>query len=247
MLQLDDRVGSAELAEPLRTLGVPVEVTRLQYGDAQFLGNGPDGESTILVGVERKTISDLIQCVKDGRLAGDQLPGLVANYNSPWLVVEGIWREGDDGLLQVYKGRTWDSHRVNPITATQIRRVLLWLRSQAGFETIQTASRSDTVVFLRDLYQWWQKPWDEHTSLHQRHKPAKTNQWGLVVPLPQRMLEELDGMGEVKAAAAASMFSFSDLLNAESPRIWQEIEGVGKALARKFYEQMQSLKTPIGR
>ena len=60
-LLIDDRIGSAELAKYLALLKLPIEMTRLGYGDFAFLGNG-EGGVPVPVGIERKTLTDWIHC-----------------------------------------------------------------------------------------------------------------------------------------------------------------------------------------
>ena len=86
-VQVDDRVGSRELLPELKRLHIPAEKVRLPFADAAFEGNGPAGP--VKVGIERKTIYDLMQSMTTGRLSAHQLPGLVQNFDHRWIVVEG--------------------------------------------------------------------------------------------------------------------------------------------------------------
>src|SRR5271169_4444109 len=102
MILLDDRVGSHELLPYFSPYGVQVESTRLDYGDACWVGKGPDGDC--MVGVERKTIGDFISSMRGKRLAGHQLPGLMSSYEFTYLIVEGIYRPGETGELEQRQG-----------------------------------------------------------------------------------------------------------------------------------------------
>ena len=95
MILLDDRTGSGELLPLFRPYDAPVELARLDFGDACWLGNGATGPE--LVGVERKTIHDLVSSMRSKRLSGYQLPGLLRTYDWVYLLVEGVWRCGGRG------------------------------------------------------------------------------------------------------------------------------------------------------
>lgn len=74
-----------------------VQLTKLDFGDIMFSGNSSDG--LISVGIEYKTVNDVLNCVKDGRFAGFQLPGMMANYEVCYLLMEGKYSSGRDGRL----------------------------------------------------------------------------------------------------------------------------------------------------
>ena len=95
MILIDDRMGSKELLPLFRPYDVTVELSHLEYADIAFFGNGPTGPE--LVGIERKTLHDLVNSMRSRRLSGYQLPGLMAAYAWVYIVVEGVWRAGDGG------------------------------------------------------------------------------------------------------------------------------------------------------
>src|SRR3954466_6367631 len=84
---VDDRIGSGNMVGLLRHWSVPVDCVRLDFGDAAFIGNGPDGPTRI--GIEIKAVKDAVSCMVDGRFASQQLPGLVSEYDKVWMLVEG--------------------------------------------------------------------------------------------------------------------------------------------------------------
>ena len=91
---------------------VPARVDTLTAGDAWLLV-----EDTILV-VERKTFSDLLGSIQDGRLF-DQAARMVEL--SPWcyLVVQGLGRLSREGDLVAYAGgAAWPVHRIEGALAT---------------------------------------------------------------------------------------------------------------------------------
>lgn len=101
MILVDDRAGSRELIKhpPLDNPSV-AELLRLDSGDAMLLGNGPHGES--VVGVELKSVSDLLSSRQSGRLQGvdGQIPEMLTGYDERWIVTYGTYRCGDTGDLE---------------------------------------------------------------------------------------------------------------------------------------------------
>ena len=82
MILVDDRIGAVEIA-PL--LGSPNVTCRLEFADFAWSGNGPDGQ--VDIGVERKSLLDLLASMTTGRLSGHQMVGLTAQYDWVYLLV----------------------------------------------------------------------------------------------------------------------------------------------------------------
>src|SRR5882672_9112915 len=98
MIQVDRAAGSWELESLIAKQGIAVEKTGLSYADACFEGYGPEGQ--ILVGVERKRIGDVLQCIEDGRFTGHQRIGMNKMYAYSFLMIEGYWKpDTSTGIL----------------------------------------------------------------------------------------------------------------------------------------------------
>jgi len=177
MIYLDSRVGSRELLPCFKPFGVPVEMTRLDImleepsaGDACWVGNGEHGDC--MVGLERKVIGDLVQSMQTKRLSGLQLPGMRKIYPYVVLVVEGIWRPGERGELEVMgrgDGRWWPQRGV---LYRQISSFLRTLRTIGGVDVVRTATDRETAVEIVDAWHWWQKRWAEHKSHRAVYAPS---------------------------------------------------------------------------
>lgn len=233
---VDRRVGSADLFTPLQRRRIPVELVTLEYADFAIVTASPAGDP-ILVGVERKRIRDMVQSLHSGRLAGHQLPGLIAHYTHRWIVVEGVWRCGDDGQIEVPIGKgRWDSIRMD---AVGLERYLLTLELKGGCGIRHTRSAEDTATFLDALHGWWtKKAWGRHRSHLTLHKPpdvALFTKPGLVA----RLAAELPGVGFERAAAVARKFRTPlDMLIAGEDE-WRTVPGIGKTLARRITQALQ--------
>ena len=98
-----DRREPDELETYVRALGIECVKgeTELEFGDAMFSGNGPDG--MCLIGFERKRLSDLLTSMRDRRLSGRQMRGCWERYDFVWIVSEGIYREGTGGEIEEWR------------------------------------------------------------------------------------------------------------------------------------------------
>ncbi|MBV9082012.1 MAG: hypothetical protein JOZ62_05000, partial [Acidobacteriaceae bacterium] len=102
---LDDREDYA-LYKLLSGYDLAVERTRLDFADLAFEGIGP-GNHPVMVGIERKHMGDLAQCVIDRRLSGHQLKGMAEMYDYCYLLIEDQWRPDQSGGIEVYRGGRW--------------------------------------------------------------------------------------------------------------------------------------------
>lgn len=252
MLYVDDREGSAQLAPLLRAKGLPVTITRLPYGDVSLLGCGPGGEP-VTVGVEVKTISDVLKCVTDGRFAGHQLPGLIGSYENVWLLIEGIWRpKAGSGVLEIQRGQGW-------IDATVGSRRFMYKDLVSWLFTMQIKGRvnvhrvsnwGEATLWLSTLHSWWTGGggkvlgWDGHESHLALHTNLDSRLWDramLVRPTVCRMVAtQLPGVGFDKSASIAGFFgSVENLLLATEWELAQ-VPGVGKKLAGIIWHSLRN-------
>lgn len=189
MLLVDTAIGSNTLvdAPPLRALGA--QLCKLASADVSFVGNGVD--SPVTVGVEVKSVSDVLSSLVNGRLNGvdGQLARMVEAYDVRWLVYYGLTRPNPTtGALQV--GSTW-TQKGNPRQLT-----LSWSdyggddargktarRKSLPYDYIekffmspaftaldvrvkQCTDVDEVAVWIAALYSVWQKPWHDHRCLH---------------------------------------------------------------------------------
>lgn len=237
---IDDRAGSAEL-EPF--IPGTKEITRLNSGDFAIFGNGPTGLA--MVGVERKTLGDLIQSMESGRLSGHQLGKLQEDYEYVYLLVEGLWRpRAKDGLLEHWKGR-WKPYHTGRrrYMARDIGNYLNTLAVCCGVMIWRTDTPQHTGKWLADLRGWWNKPWDKHRShINQFVVPPPSRAYLTKPTLLHRVIKELEGVGWDKGKAIAEHFgSMSNLLFASEESL-REVPGIGKTLARRIYRQIGSIR-----
>ena len=269
-ITIDNRVGAVELAKHLPPSLTRVQ--RLEFADIAFFGNGPNendpgGEDIpVPVGIERKALPDFINSMEDGRLAGHQLLGLRSHYQVVYLLIEGNWRAGADGVLEVLgmggagtggaggrKGKgsgrkTWRPYSYGG-RFRMYRDIVNYANSLAivcGVRVWRTSGIKESAEWILSTYRWWQKPWREHRS-HLRFViggPASPlnpdNPVALSKPnLMRRIAKELPGIGWEKSKALAAAFPTPmDLVLATESDLLA-VPGIGKELAGRIVTALQ--------
>ena len=167
-------VGSREFERPLIRLGLPVRVRYLSCADFAFYGNGPSG--TVRVGVERKTLSEMLGEASRKRLNGRQLPKMSRRFQYRFLIVEGRIRV-ETSRGELLKGKDITSGKGQLMTLwfpsgfsgyselyENFLKRELTLRLRGAMQVIPTGSREETAMALHALYRWFQKDWSAHRS-----------------------------------------------------------------------------------
>lgn len=251
-LVLDPRAGSGDLADPLRAL-VPVEVRQLEFGDVEIVGRGPE-ERPVLVGYELKKVGDFLQCVRDERFVGHQLPGLRKAYEISYLVLEGMWVCGPNGQLMILKRDKKQPHRYevdeppfgewNYLT---LRKHVTTLEMKTGLRVAYTADRRSTVGFLAAEYQWWRAKYEGHQShlaLRQKDLESENSMVEFEAEFQSTrkmkvVADILRGVGIKRALAASRAFrSIRAMVNA-TVKDWMQVDGFGEKLAKQFVAEVE--------
>ena len=234
VLLVDNRVGSKDLAVPLRRLGLDVVVTRLEFADVAFTGRGPAGE--INVGVELKTISDAVGSFRSGRLPGHQLTGLLRDYDDRWLVVEGLYRPDPQGRVLTTGGSR--RPRALPMTVAELEGRLLTLQLCAGLRVRATTARWQTLRFLAQLYHWWT---DREFNEHRSHLAVTPVQGLLPVSAFGRVVGQLPGVGREWARAAEQAFGTVGRAMGASVGEWAALTHKGRRLGTRRAETIAGM------
>jgi ERCC4-type nuclease len=216
-------------------------LVHLEYGDAMIIGHGADGE--VEIGVERKTIGDLVNSITTGRLSGHQLPGLLSTYYKVYLIVEGMWigrGAGDELEVQGHR-RMWKEleRGKRKFRASDIWAYLTTLEA-TGVVVRTTYDLVHTCQMIKYLAKWWGKEWGAHRGhdmLHKGGPPAAELRVGKP-SMVRRVAAELPGIGWKRARSVESLFrTVEDLVVATEEEL-REIEGVGEITARAIYKSL---------
>ncbi len=242
MIYIDDRTGSKDLYD-LFPRGM-AELTRLVYGDLCFLGRGP-GDAPLSIGFERKRIHDLVNSLADGRLSGHQLPGLVNCYDVVYLLVEGVWRSSEGGVLEYYSKGEWKPLVLGSrqFLSQEVYNYLNSLTIFAGVVFYTTGSAQETVRVVLALHHWWNdKGFYSHVSHRQAHRPFVSIGNILQKSLVFKIALELPGVGPERAAEVVKHFnSVMDMVLA-GPERWLRIPGFGEKLSERLPKLLQEGK-----
>lgn len=244
MIQIDRRTGSAHLTGLLKAMQVPCELTTLDYGDAAFVGRGPD-DRPVAVGIEVKRIAELL--TDRERFTGHQLPGLLANYEAVWLIVQGMWRIGSDGTLEVPHGRNGSRARWSPLAYggrgfcwRDYAGLLTTLETKAHVRIRQTTGADQTARTIAALYHWWtSKTWEAHRAHLAWYDPPE----GLVPlvepPTVARVAHAaVQGIGWRRAHAIAQVFPTVEAMVSATAAEWRLVDGIGTVLAKRMVEAL---------
>jgi ERCC4-type nuclease len=255
MILVDKRKGSGsdgkgnELLQPLiRKLGIPCEDVTLPYGDVCFEGKGEQGPITI--GIERKTLHDLLQCIEDARYV-QQRAGMLKLYSKgcTYMALEGLYGYGDgngyDGqLMQGYRrGQSWGPLKVRGGRTPLYAKLYRYLMSVALSGVIITPSMDlpHTAYNIVEMYHYFQKRWLSHTSMIEVHKtaiPALDGKPSLV----RRWANDVTDVGAIYSIEAEKIFPNGTALGNSSESDWLRIPGVGPKSARKFVKEIRGWK-----
>lgn len=228
-----------EMVRLIQQIGVPAELSDLAFGDAAFEGKGPEG--TIAVGIERKTLHDLLNCIDDARLSGHQLVGMKRMYQVRVVLIEGHWRPHDpDGWLMegFNSGTSWGHCRYRS-QRTLYSKLYRYLISLSLSGTIVTYSRDlwGTCYNIAEWYHYFQKPFDRHTALQEiqrvqiptmNFRPSLTRLWAHDLPDVGLKLSEL----------AERHFKTPIRLAQADERDWMRIPGIGVKIAQRIVRQI---------
>ena len=237
MVVVSSAVGSKELAPLIRAVGVPCDVAPLAFGDVAFTGNGPDGE--ISIGIERKTLHDMLSCIEDSRYASHQRLGMKSMYDVSVLIIEGFWKPREDGVLMESKDSIhyWPC-RPHGLTVmySKLRRYLISIR-YTGVSVMITRNMAHTAYDICEEYHYHQKKWDKHTSLKEIQKLAIPQLSGKP-SLARKWANDIDGVGVVLGEQADMHFRRKAIRLATSDEEDWIACGAGVGKARSIIRQI---------
>lgn len=227
----------SEIVDLIRRFGVKAETADLPFGDFAF--EGYDSKGSIAVGVERKRLHDMLQCVEDRRYNSHQRIGMLQLYDESWLLLEGVWRPHDPkGLLMEGndRGQYWECRPGGRATLYAKLRRYLFSISRSGVEVMYTRDVIHSAYDVCELYHYYSKR--DHVSLISKQKmniPSLNGRPSLC----RRWAEELDGVGPKKADLAVQLFKNIPARLADSEELeWLGIPGIGPATAMDIVRQI---------
>lgn len=242
MLLIDRRAGSIDIVQYLPK-GTPYELTLLDGGDVAFMGMGT-GDTPVLIGVEVKKLDDVINCIHDGRFAGEQLPKLKP-YDYVWLVIQGDFRVRE-GVMEVYRGGQWKLAG-HTSKAVMFNAFDSWIRTMevcAGIRVSRTRDSVETAETVTNLYRWWRKGLDNHRSHLAFYEPPPQEPISLTgfekPGIVRRVAKEFEGIGWERSKAVAEHFQTVYQMVTADEKEWRQIYGIGKGIAQGVVAELGS-------
>lgn len=241
MIFVDPAVGSNQFVKELGELGILAQHQHLEFGDLTWVGRD-GGDSPLSIGVEFKELAEAVGSLRDGRLQGHQVPGLVKTYAHSYLVIEGLLKNDGSGYL-------YDSarnRRMQPqMTEDEWNKRLLSIQTPRAPEhrhphVVLLPNRTRTLNWLMSAYRWWTDlKLDEHTSPTTYYERPTMYE----VSLFRQMIMKLPGIG-LKTSLAVEEFFKGDLdyaLHAGSGT-WASITGIGAKTAVDLQPLLRKLR-----
>ena len=227
-------------------LGSMAAVIPIPHGDCCWFGvtENPDQPSRNLV--ERKHLGDMANSIIYGRYLYQAQCAKAAGFTELILVVEGRFRIGADGFLEIpgynryTRKRGW-KQLIPAITYSRWSQYLYELTRLAGITVCRTENVHETAELVKALWLNSQEPLSDHGSLKQIYSsPAPVVQ--LVRPsLVRRVAAELPNIGWERSGEADRRFrSVQELANADE-KDWAGIPGVGKKTAQKVVAAIRNV------
>jgi hypothetical protein len=244
VLLVDDREDLL-LFRLLSSQAIHVERTRLEFGDISHEGCGPRGP--VMVGYERKHLSDVVNSLLNRRLSGHQLRGMYDHYSYVYLIIEDVWRPDDIGGIEILRGRTFIPFTSfgAGITYRQFDSFLSSLEVRGNVVVCRTANTKETAHLLMSRYCWWSKPWLSHHSHDEIYSPGpevapvrgKARFYSKAPGIVELMAAQLPGIDR-KAWDVGIKFKTPEAMLLASISDWQSIPGVGIGIATKVMEAL---------
>lgn len=160
--------------------------------DAAFAGCGPAG-STLSIGIEIKSMSDLLSSSYTGRLQGidGQLQRMLYTdrYDEVWLLYYGMYRCGPTGYLEYPRYRNnclewraydFGSGNSSPVPFSYLTHLLFEL-ARAGIKYDHVGSRisvkeckPEVAAWILTLYTFWQEPYESRCRMRAFNNTSST-------------------------------------------------------------------------
>jgi len=231
----------------------------LDAGDIAFFGEGPE-DTQWWIGIEYKTIDDVVACIKSGRFTGTQLPGMMRIYDLCFLLVEGIPRpDRHSGQLVRYRGKAVYGCGLHYSAFDNFLTSVNTFSSLAGKPCIVKMAGTDfeTVQMIRNIYSLFQKPWGSHKSMSRpdqskihnvsydmevvRVEPGEPDYPKYVL---RKALFQIKGIGWDVSGVLSDKFQTMENALTVSTKDWQDIEHIGSGLAKRIYESLHGHVDP---
>jgi len=216
-------------------------------GDAMLTGHGPGG-STITVGVEVKSLSDLLSSIATGRLGATQIPRMLRAFDYAFLLYYGGYRPGpSNNQLQIRRGKQWKQFRIGrrPVPYSYLEGFLITAQMFTPLRVIHVHDVFEVACWLRVLDHWLEKRWEAHKALSVFDKSGRVSSLPNADPVEEqiaRTAASFPAIDFVKGWKIAKHFeSVEDFIDATESRL-REVPGIGPVISRSTRQAIRRRK-----
>lgn len=243
-LVLDDREDTT-LRRCLSIYDLAIEITHLDFGDCCFEGSGP-GNKPVMIGIERKRLSDLITSMTSRRLSGHQLRGMAETYDYTYLLIEGLWRPDRAGGIEVFEGHWKPLYSARRgVNFRQVDSYLSSLEVLGRVIVLRSNTQTETAAIYASRYHWWQKPFESHHSHDQIYATdptanpsrGKVSMLSHTPGLVEKVAAQLPGIDRRAWEVGKRFKTVAELVSA-TERDWRSIPGIGKTIAKQVVKEL---------
>jgi len=227
---------------------LPTQIRMLPAADFCFTGHA---SLSSMIGIERKTLKDLLSSKRSGRLAGEQLPKLFDQYDPQlvFLLLESDYRvNAATGALEERfdpYSRKWYPTVIGrqAMLGMELDSFLTTISLKTPITVVHTRNPEETVEFICSLHHYFQEP------LHKRHDHIAIHVPALHSNITKastvrRVAYALDGVGWERSFAVAERVKNVVELVGMTPTQWEELPGFGKTLAKRVWKEIRGEGQP---
>jgi ERCC4-type nuclease len=247
MIHIDPRSGSGEL--------LPLFLSHRLAPTAQHTPHPPRdlavtisraGGVPTLMGIERKSITDMMSSIRMHRLAGEQVPKLLTHYeHHAYIVLEGNYRiSWETGYLQHWRsvGGEWGWTDIllgkHPFHAAEMNDALVDICEKTPIKIWRTRDQKETVDWVVGKERYAQQDWERRHKHLGIHVPAPFVTAGKVSDV-RRTAFAWEGIGWEKSGEVEKHFAtVEQMVNAPASE-WMKIPGFGKVLSTKTWNRLR--------
>lgn len=204
---VDHRESSSSVLREIYRLGLEVEMQQLEVGDYILSER---------VGIERKTVSDFLQSLIDGRLL-EQAKNLAETFERPLLILEG------EGLYT-----TRDIH------PNAIRGALACIAVDYRVSLLSTEDEKGTAKIITTIAEREQKEGREEIPVRKERKSLT------LIELQRFVVEGLPGVSAVLAKRLLEHFGSVENVVSCSQEELKEVQGIGEEKAREIRRVLEA-------
>lgn len=198
------------IGDQLRSFGLTVVIDTLNAGDFCFFPHG------LKVGIERKTVSDLLNSLKDNRMVS-QAHKMISTYDVAMLLIEGRYDRSPNGMV-IYESKTgWQESGWSWDSFTGMMLDLKWM-GLLQHQCMSGGAATEIARLVGSLCK------ESHSWIRSRERPSiltidpqwRNVMWGLMAfkgvgnEWADALLKGLGSYGTVVSATAEELAEVSD-------------------------------------